>query len=157
MKRAPIVVSACLLGKRCRYNGEDRANPGVRSFLKGKNYLAVCPEKLAGWGVPRPPVEFHGGGAEKVMEGRAKIVSNEGTDLTASLMKAVTKAVERAMSLRAEEAILKEKSPSCGVRKVYRDGRLVGGEGLFTHELKRRGIAVRSEANFTERRTAKKR
>jgi uncharacterized protein YbbK (DUF523 family) len=157
MKRAPIVVSACLLGKRCRYNGEDRDNPGVRRFLKGKNYVAVCPEKLAGWGVPRPPVEFRGGGAEKVIEGRAKIVSNEGADLTSGLMKAVTKAVERATSLGAEEAILKEKSPSCGVTKVYRDGRLVRGEGLFTHGLKRRGIAVRSEANFTERRAAKKR
>lgn len=157
MKRAPIVVSACLLGKRCRYNGEDRANPGVRRFLKGKNFIAVCPEKLAGWGVPRPPVEFRGGGAEKVMAGRAKIVSNEGADLTASLMKAVMKAVDRASSVGAEEAILKEKSPSCGVKKVYRSGRLVRGEGLFTHGLKRRGITVRSETNFTERRAAKKR
>jgi len=157
MKRPPIIVSACLLGRRCRYNGEDRAHAGVRRFLKGKNYVAVCPEKLAGWGVPRPPVELKGGGAEKVMEGRARIVTHEGTDLTASLIRAVRKLVDRATSLRSEEAILKEKSPSCGVTKVYRDGRLVEGKGLFTHRLKDRGIQVRSEESFGERRAAKKR
>ncbi|HEX9445877.1 MAG TPA: DUF523 domain-containing protein [Candidatus Binatia bacterium] len=156
MKRAPIIVSACLVGKRCRYNGEDRAHPGVRRFLRGKNYLAVCPEKLAGWGVPRPPVEFHGGGAGKVAAGGAKIVTDEGVDLTASLMKAVVQAVERAVALGAREAILKEKSPSCGVARVYRDGRLVRGEGVFAHGLKKRGIRARSEESFPAGRTGKK-
>lgn len=156
MKQAPIIVSACLVGKRCRYNGEDRAHPGVLRFLRGKNYLAVCPEKLAGWGVPRPPVEFRGGGAAKVAEGGAKIVDNEGVDRTASLVKAVGQAVGRAVSLGAEAAILKEKSPSCGVARVYRDGRLVRGAGIFTHELKKRGIRARSEESFAAGKRAKR-
>lgn len=155
MKKAPIIVSACLVGKRCRYNGEDRAHPGVIRFLGKKRYVAVCPERLAGWGVPRPPVEFHGGGAREVAAGKAGIIDRLGRDRTASLMKAVTKALYRAISLRAGEAILKEKSPSCGVAKVYRDGRLVRGEGIFAHELRRRGFRVRSEESFAAKGTQK--
>jgi uncharacterized protein YbbK (DUF523 family) len=150
MKKPPIIVSACLVGKRCRYNGEDRAHAGVLRFLRGKNYLAVCPEKLAGWGVPRPPVEFHGGGAMKVAEGKAGIVDDRGRDRTASLLRGVHRALGHAVSSRAREAILKEKSPSCGVKKVYRDGRLTRGEGVFTYLLQGHGIKVRSEENFVE-------
>lgn len=150
MKKPPIIVSACLVGKRCRYNGEDRAHAGVRRFLRGKNYLAVCPERLAGWGVPRPPVEFHGGGAKKVAEGKAGIVDDRGRDRTASLLGGVNRALGRAVLSRASEAILKEKSPSCGVGKVYRDGKLARGEGMFTYWLRRHGIKTRSEESFVE-------
>lgn len=150
MKKPPIIVSACLVGKRCRYNGEDRAHAGVLRFLRGKNYLAVCPEKLAGWGVPRPPVEFHGGGAMKVAEGKAGIVDDRGRDRTASLLRGVNRALGRAVSSRAREAILKEKSPSCGVAKVYRNGKLARGEGMFTYWLRRCGIKTRSEESFVE-------
>jgi uncharacterized protein YbbK (DUF523 family) len=148
MKKPPIIVSACLVGKRCRYNGEDRAHAGVLRFLRGKNYLAVCPEKLAGWGVPRPPVEFRDGDAKRVAEGKAGIVDDRGRDRTASLLRGVKRALGRAVSSR--EAILKEKSPSCGVAKVYRDGKLARGEGMFTYWLRRRGIKVRSEESFVE-------
>jgi uncharacterized protein YbbK (DUF523 family) len=116
--------------------------------LRGKNYLAVCPEKLAGWSVPRPPVEFHGGGARKVAAGEARIVDDRGRNRTASLMKGVTRALNRAVSLRASEAVLKEKSPSCGVARVYRDGRLTRGAGMFAYALRQRGFQVRSEENF---------
>ena len=150
MKR-PIVVSACLVGKRCRYNGEDRAHAGVLRYLKGKRYLAVCPEKLAGWGVPRPPVEFRGGGARKAVTGEASIVDTRGRNRTRSLMRGAKRALAHALSSHAVEAILKEKSPSCGVKKVYRDGRLVRGGGVFTYLLKRHGVAVRSEENLSER------
>ena len=148
----PIVVSACLIGKRCRYNGEHRGHAGVLRYLKRKKYIvAVCPEKLAGWGVPRPPVEFHGGGARKAVTGEASIVDTRGRNRTRSLMRGAKRALARALSSHAVEAILKEKSPSCGVKKVYRDGRLVRGGGVFTYLLKRHGVAVRSEENFSER------
>jgi uncharacterized protein YbbK (DUF523 family) len=151
MKKAPIIVSACLLGKRCRYNGEDRAHAGVIRFLRGKKYLAVCPERLAGWGVPRPPVEFHGGGAKEVASGKAAIKDSRGRNRTAGLMKGVTRALRRALKLRPSEAILKEKSPSCGVKRVYRDGKLKRGQGLFAYLLKRNGVRLRSEESFAGR------
>lgn len=151
MNKAPIIVSACLLGKRCRYNGEDRAHAGVIRFLRGKRHLAVCPEKLAGWGVPRPPVEFHGGGAKEVAGGEATIKDSRGRDRTAGLMKGVARALRRALRLKPGEAILKEKSPSCGVKQVYRDGKLKRGQGLFAYSLKRHGVKVRSEESFAGR------
>jgi len=156
MKRASIVVSACLVGKRCRYNGEHRTHPGVLRYLKNKDYIAVCPEKLAGWGVPRPPVEFRGGGATEAAEGKARVVDDRGRNRTASLMRGARRALARAVSAKAAEAILKEKSPSCGVKKVYREGKVVRGEGIFTYWLKRHGIAPRSEESFTKGRAPKK-
>ena len=150
MKKAPIIVSACLVGKRCRYNGEDRAHAGVVRFLRGKKYVAICPERLAGWGVPRPAVEFHGGGAKKLAEGKARVIDDQGRDRTASLLRGVTRALSRAVSVQAREAVLKEKSPSCGVGKVYRDGKLQRGEGIFTYWLRKHGVRARSEESFTE-------
>ena len=149
MKRPPIVVSACLVGKRCRYNGEHRAHSGVLRFLKNRDYVAVCPEKLAGWGVPRPPVEFSGGGARQAVTGEAKIIDDRGRNRTTSLVRGARRALVRAVSSKATMAILKEKSPSCGVKKVYRDGRLVRGGGVFTYWLRARGIAIRSEDDFS--------
>lgn len=156
MKRAPVVVSACLVGKRCRYNGEHRAHTGVLRFLRNRDYIAVCPEKLAGWGVPRPPVEFSGGGASGAIEGKAKIIDDRGRDRTRSLMRGARRALARAVSAKVTEAILKEKSPSCGVKKVYREGRLIRGQGIFTYWLKRHGITALSEENFTERAATKR-
>ena len=155
MKKPRYVVSACLLGRRCRYNGEDKKHPGVIRFLRRKNYLAVCPEMLAGWKAPRPPVEFHGGGAAAVAEGKATINDSRGRDRTASLLKGIRKALRRAAVFGAREAILKEKSPSCGVQRVYRDGRLQRGQGLFTHWLRKKGVRVRSEGDFPIRRSKK--
>ena len=150
MKKASVIVSACLVGERCRYNGEDRAHPGVIRFLRGKKYVALCPERLAGWGVPRPAVEFHGGGAKEVADGKARVKDSRGRDRTASLIKGVTRALRRALSLEVGEAVLKEKSPSCGVTKVYRNGRLTRGEGIFTYWLRQNGVKVRSEESFAK-------
>ena len=155
MKKNGYIVSACLLGRRCRYNGEGKRHPGVVRFLRGENYLAVCPEILAGWRSPRLPVEFHGGGAAEVAVGKAKIKDSRGKDRTASLIKGVHRALRQAVAFEAREAILKEKSPSCGVKRVYRNGRLKPGEGLFTHWLRKKGVRVRSEEDFPIRRSKK--
>lgn len=152
MKKAKYVVSACLLGERCRYNGEGKAHPGVIRFLRRKKYVGLCPEMLAGWGSPRPPVQFHDGAASEVVGGKAKVKDDQGRDRTASLMKGVGKALKQAVSLGATEAVLKEKSPSCGVKRIYRDGKLTRGEGLFTYWLKKKGVRVRSEESFMRER-----
>jgi len=153
MKEGGYIVSACLLGKRCRYNGKDKRHLRVMRFLRGKNYFAVCPEMLAGWGSPRPPVEFHGGGAAEVAGGKAGIQDSRGRNRTASLMRGIRKALRQVVQLEAGEAILKEKSPSCGVKRVYRNGKLARGEGLFTHWLRKKGVRVRSEEDFAIKRS----
>jgi uncharacterized protein YbbK (DUF523 family) len=151
MRKPRYIVSACLIGKHCRYNGEDKAHAGVLRFLRGKRYVAVCPEMLAGWGVPRPPVEFHGGGAAELAEGEARIVDNRGRDRTPSLMRGIKKALAKARSLGVRGAVLKERSPSCGVHKVYQNGELTRGQGLFTYWLRKHGVEVRSEENVAKR------
>lgn len=148
MKKARYVVSACLLGRRCRYDGENKRHGGVVRFLRGKSYLAVCPEMLAGWGSPRPAVEFHGGGAAQVAAGQASIQDDRGRNRTVSLMKGIRRALRQAVSSGAQQAILKEKSPSCGVTRTYRDGKLARGKGLFAYWLQGKGIPVRSEESF---------
>lgn len=155
MKKGGYIVSACLLGRRCRYNGEDKRHPGVVRFLRRKNYLAICPEMLAGWASPRLPVEFHGGGAAAVAEGKATVRDSRGRDRTASLTRGIKRALRQAAAQGTGEAILKEKSPSCGVKRVFRDGRLERGEGLFTRWLRKKGVRVRSEEDFPIKRSKK--
>jgi uncharacterized protein YbbK (DUF523 family) len=151
MKGPRYIVSACLVGKHCRYNGENKTHAGVLRFLRGKRYVAVCPERLAGWPVPRPPVEFRGGGAAEAARGKARIFDHRGRNRTASLMKGIKKALAKALLPEIRAAILKEKSPSCGVRRVYREGKLVRGQGLFTYWLREHGIEARSEESFAGR------
>ncbi len=150
MKKTQYIVSACLLGERCRYDGKDKEHPEVVRFLQNKKYVSVCPELLAGWGSPRPAVQFSGGGASEVVEGKAGIRDNLGRDRTESLTKGINEALRLVRSSDPGEAILKEKSPSCGVMQVYRDGKLTRGEGLFTHRLREKGIRVRSEESFAK-------
>lgn len=151
MKPPRYIVSACLVGKACRYDGGSKAHRGVLRFLRRKRYVALCPEMLAGWGSPRPSVEFHGGGAAQVAQGKASIKDDRGRDRTRSLARGVARAVGEADSSGAQEAILKEKSPSCGVKRVYRDGKLIRGQGLFTYWLRKKGIRVRSEKSFEDK------
>ncbi len=156
MKKASYIVSACLIGERCRYNGEDKSDPEVIRFLRGKKYLALCPEMLAGWGSPRLAVQFHAGGASEVAQGKARITDERGVDRTESLMQGISMALEQVQAVQARKAILKEKSPSCGVRRVYRDGKLKRGEGLFTHWLRKKGVQANSEESLRQKKPKKK-
>ena len=110
---------------------------------------------LAGWGSPRPSVEFQGGGAAEVAEGRARITDSQGRNRTASLIRGIARALKQAAALEVRQAILKEKSPSCGVKRVYRDGKLTRGEGLFTYWLRKKGIQVQSEEKFPLKKAGK--
>ena len=155
MKKASYIVSACLIGERCRYNGEDKSDPEVICFLRGKNYVALCPEMLAGWGSPRLAVQFCGGGATDVAEGKARIKDEQGMDRTESLMQGISMALEQVQAVQVRHAILKEKSPSCGVCRIYCDGKLTRGEGLFTHWLRKKGVQVKSEESLRQKKRKK--
>jgi uncharacterized protein YbbK (DUF523 family) len=146
VKRPPIVVSACLLGRRCRWDGGHKDDPAVRAAVAGRDVVPVCPEELAGLGTPRPPAELRGGDAEAVLEGRARVVTvAENEDRTAAFIAGARAALRQALASGAREAILKDGSPSCGVRTVHRDGREVSGQGLLAVLLKSNDLAVRGE------------
>jgi len=140
-----IVVSACLAGVRCRYDGGARLDDKVLALSKVEEFLPLCPEQLGGLPTPRPTAEIVGGGGDDVLSGKAKVVDMEGRDVTAQFLRGAREALMIALEAGAKRAVLKEKSPSCGVRRVYRDGVLVTGEGVLTALFMREGVEVISD------------
>lgn len=129
-----ILVSACLLGENCKYNGGNNYNPQVAAFLEGHEVVPVCPEMQAGLGVPRTPVEIVNG----------VILSRDGENFDAQLRGAVAQILEK-LDKDIDCAVLQSRSPTCGVNQIY-DGTFSGtritGSGVFAQALKEAGIRV---------------
>ena len=132
-----ILVSACLLGKPVRFDGKSKPHPDINK-LKHCNLIPICPEMFGGLPTPRPPHELKNG----------KAITVDGTDITAQSTAGANKCLEIAKTHGAKLAILKAKSPSCGVGKIYDgtfSGTLVDGNGLTTQLLQDNGIQVITE------------
>ena len=130
-----VVVSACLLGHNCRYDGGNNLNEKVLKAVEGCNVVPVCPEMLGGLPCPRIPCEIVDG----------KVCSRDGRNLDRQFREGAEKALEIARESGAEVAILQSRSPSCGVNQVYDgtfSGRLVPGQGVFAELLSENGIRV---------------
>lgn len=146
-----LLVSACLVGERCRYDGRgyDHHLDLVRLVAEGRA-LPVCPEALGGLGTPRPPAELSGGDGADVLAGRARVVTADGTDVTAAFLEGAERALAEAVRVGATEAVLKRWSPSCGCDGVYAgafDGTRAPGPGVAAARLLAAGIAVRHEGD----------
>ena len=128
-----ILVSACLLGRNCKYNGGNNHSAAVIDFLQGHEVIPVCPEVLAGLGTPRTPVE--------IVQGEVK--TKDGKSVDKALRQAVAQILEE--NPNAEAAVLKSRSPTCGVKQVY-DGTFTGtlrdGSGILAQALLDAGIKV---------------
>jgi uncharacterized protein YbbK (DUF523 family) len=139
-----ILISACLLGVNCKYNGSNNDVPGMIKQMKDVTLIPVCPEQLGGLTTPRPPAEI---------SEEAGIFSKEGKDVTRQFHFGAEETLKIAKMYNCEYAIMKERSPSCGSNQVY-DGSFTGkvkpGEGIASALLKRNGIKVYSEENFEE-------
>jgi len=134
--RPAVVVSACLLGVRCRYDGGDkRDDAAVERAAAGAQIVPLCPEVLARFGVPRPPI---------VLDGE-RALADGGRDVSAQLEAGAALADQLSELSGATRALLKQRSPSCGTRKVHTPNGLVDGEGRFARRLRRRGLDVRGE------------
>ena len=130
-----ILVSACLLGRCCKYSGGSNRNESVMQTVAGHEVLALCPEELAGLGTPRTPIE--------IVKGR--LMDRDGRDVDAVLRVGVARAVATALELGAELAILQSRSPTCGVLQVYDgtfSGHLIPGSGVFAQALREAGVPV---------------
>jgi len=137
-----VLVSACLLGLPTRYDGQSRATAAVRSALAGRTPIPVCPEQLGGLPTPREPAECRGGSGEQVLNGEARVIDRAGRDVTAQFLAGARAVLAVARLTGAQCALLKDRSGSCGVSEVYRDGRLVRGMGVCAALLSRAGIEV---------------
>lgn len=130
-----VIVSACLLGENCKYNGGNNYSERVAAFLADKEIISVCPEVLAGLGVPRTPIEIRAG----------EIVDRDGRSVDRALRDAIAKILATIDPDEVSCAILKSRSPTCGVKEIYDgsfSGRLVVGMGALAEALAAIGIRV---------------
>ena len=130
-----ILVSACLLGENCKYSGGNNFSQAVADFLKGNEIISVCPEVLAGLGIPRTPIEIVDG----------VLMDRNGNSVDSLLRKTVEKLVAELKEQDIDCAVLQSRSPTCGVNEVYDgsfSGRLIPGMGVFARALKGIGIRV---------------
>ena len=138
-------VSACLLGIRCRYNGGHQRSDKVLAFLRDQRFIPVCPELLTGLPLPRPPAEIISGSGPEVLRGEARVKLADGTDVTEAFLRGAKEALAWIKLAGATHAILKERSPSCGVRQIHQPGKLAAGPGVFAALLVEAGLEVVSE------------
>jgi len=140
----PVLVSACLLGRACRYDGRDNRDRVLEHELAadGRRAVPFCPEEHGGLGTPRPAAWIESGSAAEVLAGRARVVTGEGRDVTAGFVAGARGALETCRELSIERAYLKERSPSCGVRRTHVDGVEVDGGGVTAELLRRHGVRV---------------
>ena len=141
--REPVLVSACLLGLHTRYDGAARPSEHVWIALADCLHIPVCPEQLGGLSTPRTPACCRGGTGEEVLAGRARVVDEVGRDVTDRFLAGAREVLRIARLTGARRAFLKERSGSCGVSQVYRDGLLVDGMGVCAALLKQEGMEVR--------------
>lgn len=130
-----ILVSACLLGENCKYNGGNNYCVAVAEYVKDKEVITVCPEVIAGMGIPRTPIEIVDG----------VLMDRNGNNVDAVLRSAVGHAMELIRKEEIECAILQSRSPTCGVNEVYDgsfSGKLIPGSGVFAQALHDAGYRV---------------
>ena len=138
-----ILVSACLLGKNCKYNGGNNLNQGVLGFIEVHEVIGVCPEQLGGLSTPRLPAEIVDG----------VVTNKEGVSVDNEFRKGAQEALAVALENKVDLAILQSRSPSCGVKEIYDgsfSGKKIKGQGVFAKLLSARGIKVLDAEDVAE-------
>lgn len=136
-----ILVSACLLGVNCKYNGGNNENEYVFKYLEDKEIIPVCPEIMGGLSTPRNPSEIIG----------SKVINNLNEDVTSNYNKGAEETLKLAKKLNITKAILKSRSPSCGYNTIY-DGTfsktLKKGHGITAKLLSENGFEILTEEDI---------
>ena len=137
-----ILISGCLTGLRCRYDGKQLTYPAFQELIKSARIVIVCPEQLGGLSTPRSASQIVGGDGFDVLSGKARVISEDGRDVTENFIRGAEETLHIARLIEAEKVILKERSPSCGIRKIYRKDQLIDGCGVTAALLIREGYRV---------------
>ncbi|OIO00884.1 MAG: purine-nucleoside phosphorylase [Desulfovibrionaceae bacterium CG1_02_65_16] len=136
-----VLVSACLAGRACRYDGAAASHPAVLALVARGLAVPVCPEELGGLPTPREPMELC----------RGRVLGRSGADRTEAFVDGAREALNICRERGCVAAVLKARSPSCGCGHVYDgafSGRLVPGDGVFAALLKAGGVPVRTEEDL---------
>lgn len=141
MEKEKILISACLIGLNCKYDGGNNENSKLVELMKEKDLVPICPEQLGGLKTPRAS-------AERKQE---KVITKEGVDVTKEYQKGAEEVLKLAKKLNIKKAILKSRSPSCGIDEIY-DGTfshtLTKKDGVTAELLKKNGIEVISSDRY---------
>lgn len=137
------LVSACLAGCPCRWDGGSREDPEAVALVKSGQGLPVCPEQLGGLPTPREAAELVGGDGAAVLRGEARVATRSGKDVTGAFLRGAREAVRLARLFGAEAALLAARSPSCGTTSVHMDGAVRKGMGVAAAALAEAGVALR--------------
>ena len=145
-----VLISACLLGKNCRYNGGHSQLNELNKL--DVEWIPVCPEESGGLGTPRPSAEMQGS-AEDILNGKGKVLTNKGKNVTQEFIRGADKSLQSGLEVGVKTAILKSKSPSCGIGKIY-DGSftktLKTDDGIFAHLCHENDIECISSDNINQ-------
>jgi uncharacterized protein YbbK (DUF523 family) len=145
-----VLISACLLGKNCRYNGGHSQLNELNKL--DVEWIPVCPEESGGLGTPRPSAEMQGS-AEDILNGKGKVLTNKGKNVTQEFIRGADKSLQSGFEVGVKTAILKSKSPSCGIGKTYNGSftkTLKIGEGIFAHLCHENDIECISSDNINQ-------
>jgi len=140
------LISACLVGVNCRYNGENTLDKRLLELIENGEAIAVCPEVLGDLPIPREPCEIIETSDEK-----QKVIDKSGNEHTDSFLKGAEKTLEICKIIGIEKAILQQRSPSCGYGKIYDgtfSGKFIEGNGVTADFLAKNGIKVFNEENW---------
>ena len=143
MREMRFLISACLLGCRCRYDGASKAHPMAAALAARHALVPVCPEQLGGLPTPRPPAERRGD----------RVMTAADADVTEQYRRGAEEALRLCRTLGCDAAVLKERSPSCGCGTVYDgtfSGTLTAGDGVTAALLREQGIPVYGESRLAE-------
>ncbi len=136
-----IIVSACLAGVKCRYDGNDNATNKVIEMVKKGIAIPICPEQLGGLQTPRIPAEIY----------EEKVINKKGENVTSQFKKGAKETLRIAELANCHKAILKQNSPSCGYGKIYdgsHTGKIIKGIGLTANLLSKKGILILTEEDL---------
>ncbi len=136
-----ILISACLLGMNCRYNGEGQIIPDTDQLIEKHHLIPICPEIYGGLSTPREPSEIKNG----------RVISKSGNDLTEYFERGAQEILSLAKLYHCKYAILKQRSPSCGYKKIYDgtfSGKIISGRGILAELLLKNGIVIIDETEI---------
>ena len=138
----PVLISSCLLGIGCRYDGGHSLDDEILKKIHHMWVIPVCPEQLGGLSTPRSPSSIVNGDARGVLSGHARVINSQGKDVTDAFLRGAKEALKIATITGIKRAILKDKSPSCGLATPYCETSTGYGIGVTAALLLGAGIEV---------------
>lgn len=144
-----LLISGCLFGLNCRYKGDNKKLKQLKKLQKKYLLIPVCPEQLGGLSTPRPPSYFIEGDGKDTIAGENNLINEQGENVSKHFRKGAYEVLKVCKQLNITKALFKERSPACGVNKIFLGEKLTAGRGVTSFLLLANGLTVLSEKQYT--------